>query len=432
MKAEVTELSETRRRLDVEIAAETVDETIDRLAKRYSKRAKVPGFRPGKVPVGIVRQRFLQDILHDVAHDLVPPAVDEALSEQALTPVETPDVHEISVDAGQPLTFHALFEVIPSITEFDYEALTLRRTPVEPDAAAAERALDELQRRAGRLEPVTDRGVADGDVTTLDLARRGLDAPDGAPETPPEDRHEGVTIELGRADNPPGFDTELMGLTVGESKSFELAYPDGHEQQALAGTRVAYDVELKAVQRRVLPDLDDAFAKSVGKFETLDALKTRIASDLEREARAESNREVRQDLMTQLASRVTVEVPEALVGREVGRRLEQIASRLAQQRVDPRTADIDWEALRDEQRAPALDTVRGSMALDEVIRREALAVGDDDVEQELTRYAEQLGQAPVAVRAQLEKEDGIARLTEGLRREKAIEFLLSKATIVTA
>lgn len=432
MKAELTELSETRRRLDVEIAAETVDESIERLAKRFSKRAKVPGFRPGKVPVGIVRQRFLQDILHDVAHDLVPPAVDEALREQAVSPVETPDVHEISVDAGQPLTFHALFEVMPSVADLDYDALTLRRTPVEPDAAAAERALEELRRRAGKLEPVTDRGLGDGDIATLDLARRGIDGPDGAPDTPPEDRHEGVTIELGGADNPPGFDAELMGLTVGESKSFELSYPDDHEQQALAGTRVAYDVELKAVHRRVLPDLDDAFAKSVGEFETLAALKTRIANDLEREAQIESDRGVRQDLMTQLASRVTVEVPEALVNREIGRRLEQIASRLAQQQIDPRTAGIDWEALQDEQRAPALDTVRGSMALDEVIRRESLEVGDEEVEQELARYAERLGQAQAAVRAQLEKEDGIARLTEGLRREKAIEHLLSKATIVTA
>ena len=134
----------------------------------------------------------------------------------------------------------------------------------------------------------------------------------------------------------------------------------------------------------------------------------------------------------QLAARVSVEVPATLVDREIERRLEQVATQLTRQRVDPRTAAIDWDALREEQRAPALEMVQGSMVLDEVARRESLTVSDDEVEQELTRYAKRLERTPAMVRAQLEKDDGIARLSEGLRREKAIDFLLSRATIVTA
>ena len=424
MKAAITELSETRRRLDVEIPAPDVDATIGRLAEQYRRRAKVPGFRPGKVPVHIVRQRFKDDILRDAAHDIVPRAVDDALREQAVTPIETPDVQEVSIDDGQPLTFHALFEIMPSIERVDYDALTLRRTLVAPDADATDRALEEFRRRASRLEA--------GDAVTLDLTRRGVRGPEDAANTPPEDRHENVSIELGAAVNPPGFDAELTGLQVGESKAFELSYPADHEQTELAGTQVAYEVVVRAIHRRLLPDLDDEFARSVGEFDTLEALKTRIASDLQRDAAAEANRGVRHDLMTQLAARVTVDVPVALVDREIERRLEQVATRLTRQRVDPRTAAIDWDALRDEQRAPALEMVQGSMVLDEVARRESLTVSDDDVEQELTRYAERLERTPAMVRAQLEKDGGIARLSEGLRREKAIDFLLSRATIVTA
>jgi trigger factor len=432
MKAAITELSETRRRLDVEILAPEVDATIGRLAAQFRRRAKVSGFRPGKVPVRIVRQHFKDDILREVAHELVPKAVDDALQEQALTPIETPDVREVSVDDGQPLTFHALFEVMPSIEALDYTALTLRRTPVTLDADGTDRAMEEVRRRASRLEPVADQRVEAGHTVTLDLTRRGVIGPQGASATLPEDRHKDVSIELGSAANPPGFDAELIGLQVGESKAFELSYPADHEQTELAGTKVAYEVVVKAIHRRLLPELDDEFARSVGKFDTLEALRTRIASDLQREAETEADRGVRQDLMSQLAARVTVEVPEGLVNREIGRRLEQIANRLAQQRVDPKKAKIDWDALRDEQRAPALEMVRGSMALDEVTRRESLTVGEEDVERELARYAEQLGRTPSAVRAQLEKEDGIAKLSEGLRREKAIDFLLSHATIVTA
>ena len=433
MKAAITELSEIRRRLDVELPAPEVDAAIGRLAEQYRRRVKVPGFRPGKVPVRIAWQRFKDDILRDAARDLVPGAIDEALREQAVTPVETPDVQEVSIDEGQPLTFHALFEVMPSIAELDYDALTVRRTPVTPDADATDRALEELRRRASRLEPVVDRSVEAGDAVTLDLTRRGVGSPEGASaRPPPEDRHENVSIEVGATTNPPGLDAELTGLQVGESKAFELSYPADHEHTELAGTQVAYDVVVKALHRRLLPDLDDEFARSVGKFDTLETLTTRVASDLQRDAAVETNRRVRQDLMTQLAGRVTVEVPEALVDREIGRRLEQVASRLAEQRVDPRTAGIDWEALRDEQRAPALEMVRASMMLDEVARRESLTVSDNDVEQELSRYAERLGRTLAAVRAQLEKDDGIAKLSEGLRRERAIDFLLSRATIVTA
>ena len=133
-----------------------------------------------------------------------------------------------------------------------------------------------------------------------------------------------------------------------------------------------------------------------------------------------------------MTSRVTVEIPEALVKREVTRRLEQVAQQLAQQRVDPRTANVDWEALSEEQRAPALDTVRGSLTLDAIAQRETLTVTDEDIEQEVTRHAERLGQTPAALRAQLDKDNGLAALTEGLRREKTVDLLLSRATIVTA
>ena len=430
MKAAITGLSETRKRLDVEIPAEQVDESLDRLAQRYGRKAKVSGFRPGKAPLRIIRQRFKQDLLHDVAHDLVPPAVDEALRNEQLTPIETPDVRDVSVDEGQPLRFHALFEVLPSIDDLDYDALTLRRTLVVPDAGATDTALDELRRRASTLEPVTGRPVEAADVVTVDMTRREVGGSDHDAPASPEDRRDGVTVELGSATNPPGFDDEMIALAVGQSKQFELSSPAGHDQSAPAAAAVAYDVTVRGIHRRVLPDLDETFAQTVGDFETLEALRERITADLRREAEAEADRSARHDLMTQLASRVTVEVPEALVNREVGRRLDQIANRLAQQRVDPRTANVDWETLGRDQRTAAIDAVRGSLLLDEIARRETIAVSDEDVDQEIARFAERLGKTPAATRAQLEKDDGIAALAEGMRREKTVEFLLSRATIV--
>ena len=429
MKSAITELSGTRRRLDVEIPAADVDAAIDRLARRQRGRARVAGFRPGKVPMHIVRQRFKEDILHDAASDLVPAAVEAALQEHGMSTVDTPDVREISIDEGEPLTFHALFEVMPAISGLDYDALTLRRRPVTPDAEAEERALEQLRLRASRAVPVTDRPLETGDIATLDLTRRVEDGDGGGDrfDEPPQR----ATFELGSDGAPPGFDDELAGLSVGDSKTFELTYPEGSAPAELAGRRVTHEVTVREHHRRELPDVDDAFAKSVGGFESVEALKSRIAGDLRREAEIETRRGVRRDLLRQLASRLTAEVPEALVEREIARRLEQVAAAMAQQGIDPRTANVDWNALREEQRAPALEAVRASLVLDEVARREDVSVSDDDVEQEVARHAERLGQTPDAVRARLDR-DGGDRLAENLRREKAIDLLLSRATIVTA
>ena len=430
MKSGITELSGTRRRLDVEIPAADVDAAIDRLARRHRGRARVPGFRPGKVPMHIVRQRFKEDILHDAANDLVPAAVEAALEEHAVTTVDTPDVREISIDEGEPLTFHALFEVMPSITGLDYDALTLRRRPVTPDEGAEERALEQLRLRASRVVPVTDRPLEAGDIAILDLTR-SADAGDGESGgfREPQQR---ATVELGVEGNPPGFDDEIAGLAVGDSKTFELTYPGGSAPAELAGRRVTHEVTVREHHRRELPDLDDAFAKSVGGFESLEKLKARIADDLGREAEIETRRGVRRDLLRQLAGRLTTEVPDALVEREIARRLEQVAAAMAQQGMDPRSANVDWNALQEEQREPSLEAVRASLVLDEVARREDVSVSDEDVEQEVARHAERLGQTPAAVRARLERDEGIARLSESLRREKAIDLLLSRATIVTA
>ena len=429
MKAGITELSETRRRLDVEVPATEVDAAIDRLTRRHRGRARLPGFRPGKAPMHIVKQRFREDILHDAASDLVPAALETALQDSGLSTIDTPDVREVSIDEGQPLTFHALFDVMPPIRDLDYDALTLRRRPVTPDAGAEERALEQLRLRASRVVPVTDRPLETGDIATLDLARTPAGEEGPPPGREPPQR---ATVELGAEGNPPGFDAELVGLSVGDSKTFELAYPEDCLPAELAGKRVTHAVTVREHHRRELPDVDDAFAKSVGDFDSLEALKSRIADDLRREAEIETRRGVRRDLLQQLASRLTAEVPDALVDREIARRLEQVAASMARQGMDPRTARVDWEALREEQRAPALEAVRASLVLDEVVRREDLSVGDEDVEQEVARHAERLGQTPAAVRARLESDDGIARLTETMRREKAIDLLMSRATIVTA
>src|SRR5207247_1972103 len=227
---------------------------------------------------------------------------------------DTPDIENVTVEEGQALTFTASFDTVPGFDVGDYTTLSLNRPSNRVDDEAVDQALQRLRERAARFEPVEGRGVVDGDIVAVDLERT-----DAAGKV---DKHTDVAVELGASANPPGFDAQLLGLDTGGTKSFTIQYPADHPIGELANSEVSYTVTVKAIKRRVLPELDDEFAKDLGEFDTLDALRSRVRQDLEHEAGHAAERAVRADLMKQLAARVTFEVPESLIERELDRRLE--------------------------------------------------------------------------------------------------------------
>ena len=429
MKTEFADLSETKKSVAVEVPSDIVDAQIDRVARSYSRQARIPGFRQGKVPPTLIKKRFREQILHDVAHELIPRVLDEALRERGLEPVDTPDVKDITLDEGQALTFTATFETLPPIDPGPLNTITLRRPAVTLEENAVDQTLTQLQSRAARYEPVEGRGIQDGDTATLDVERIAPNAPDApnAPSAP--ERHHDVVVEIGGKANPPGFDENLLGLEAGAQKSFTIHYPDDYAVKEMAGTSVEYSVTVKDVRKRVLPELDDEFAKDVGEFESLHALRERVQQDLQREAEAEADRTLRGDLLKELAARITVDIPDSLVERELDRRTEEFARRLMDQNIDPRRANIDWDQFRDSQRDASRESVKSALVLDEISRRENVTVSDEDIEKDVAQYAERSGLAPAAVRARLEKEGALSRLAAGLRREKTMDYVLSQAHV---
>ncbi|MCX6546228.1 MAG: trigger factor [Acidobacteria bacterium] len=428
MKTEFVEVTQTLKRLAIELPSDVVDAEIARVTAALGRRAKIPGFRPGKVPTSIVWQRFKDDILREVAHELVPGAIDQALRERDLEPVAVPEVTDVVVNAGQPLSFTATFETVPSFDPGEYRGIGLRKKAAVVEEGAIDEALERLRQRAARFEPIEGRALALHDWASVDLARQ---VPAGASGKPGREKHDNVTIEIGAPANPPGFDDELTGLEVGAQKTFVIHFPADHAAKELAGTEVEYTVALKSIKERVVPALDDDFAKDLGSFETLADLRERVRHDLQHEADHDSDREVRSDLLGDLAKRVPFDVPVALVDQELDRRLEEFVRRLVDQKIDPNKTGIDWQEFRNGQRESAIDAVKATIALDEVARRETVAVSDEDLDQEVQRYADSSGRSAAAVRAHLEKDGGLGRLRGGLRREKTVEFLLANASITT-
>jgi trigger factor len=421
MKTEFTDVSETKKTLTIEISSEIVDAEINKVAKGYSKQAKIPGFRPGKVPATIVKQRFKDQILHDVMHGLIPRAVEEALQERGIEPVDTPNIKDVVLEEGQPLKFTAAVETVPAFDPGDLGTLSATRPSSTVTDEAVDQMLQRLRERAAKFEPVEGRAVADGDTAVLDIDRKDADQE--------SDRHENVSVEIGGPTNPPGFDANLVGLAAGDEKTFTIHFPADYAVTEMADTDVTYTVKVKDIRRKVLPELDDEFAKDLGAFDSLTALRGKVRADLEEDARESATRQVRSSILKQLSERVTFDLPSSLVEREIDRRLEEFARQLMQQNVDPRQAGIDWAQFREAQREPARASVASALALDEIARRENITVAAEDVDKEIERFAIRAGRTPAALRAQLEKEGGVARLYAGLRREKAVDLALTRATI---
>jgi trigger factor len=421
MKTELVDVSQTRKTVTIEIPSDVVDAEVSRVVKGYARQARIPGFRPGKVPASLVKQRFREQIYHDVMHDLIPRAVEEALQERGIEPVDTPDIKDVTIEEGRPLTFTAAVETIPPFDPGDLSTIALTRSNVAIDDAAVERSLTQLRERAAKYETVEGRPVTSDDTVLLQLDRKGP-----GDET---DHHDDVTIQLGAPGNPPGFDEQLVGMSTGEEKTFTIRFPETYPAEEYRNADVTYTARLKDVRRRVLPELDDEFAKDVGDFESLAALRERIRTDMQAEADASARRQLRNDLFRELARRVTFEPPASLVEREMDRRIEEFAHQLTHQGLDPRQAGLDWARFRESQRESARESVASSLVLAELARRENITVTAEEVDKEIERFAEQAGRTPAALRAQLDKEGGISRLYGGLRREKAVDLALARVRI---
>jgi trigger factor len=383
----------------------------------------------------VVRQRFKDQILYDVAQGLIPRVVGDALRERGLDPVAAPDIRDVVLEEGKPLTFVADFETLPPIDPGDYTGISLRRPPAVLDVGAVDRALEHLQERAARWLPIEDRPALLGDSLLMDLTRtrRTRLVTLSAGETPLSDDEKpesmpNVSIELGSKANPPRFDDHLVGTVAGDERRFTVTYPDDYQVQELAGAVVDYEVTVKGIRKKELPALDDDFAKEISDTDTFEDLRTRIKDDLQAEKQREADHQVRHDLLKELSSRLH-QAPEVMVEHEIDRRLEEFARRLIEQGVDPSKADINWQDFRDRQKEPAAETVRSTLVLDEISRREEIAVTDEDVDAEIARYAERTGHTTAAVRAQLEKDEAVARIRAGIGREKTMTWLLDKASI---
>ena len=421
-KVDVETLDSLRRRLAVEVPAETVSAEIHKAFTELGRAAKVPGFRPGRVPRPVLERMFGDRIRAEVFGRLIHASYTEALEEQQIAAVGQPEIVTEQTEAGAALRYHATVEVKPDVTVEGYTGLSVDRPllPVTDEDVTA--ALGRLQQSLAQLRPVTDRShIERGDVVSLDYEAHI----DGRLMSRGENRD----VELGANRFPPGFDDRLVGAPVGGKLDFDITYPPEHPAPEWAGKDMHFHVEVRSISVKEVPPLDDDFAKDHGECSTLEELRQRLRRQLEADAAQRADEAVRRNVVVELAKRHDVPVPQAMAQRRTEALVEEVLHDWQRQRGRLKDDSQARAHLRKELEPRAHEQVKTVLLLDAVARQEAISVSDEEVEADVSALAQAAGSAAERVRALYRQPEARGQLRAQMLQSRAVDLLVSRAEI---
>jgi trigger factor len=421
LKVDYIEETSVRKALAFELDKETVQAEIDRRAKDLAKKARLPGFRPGKTPPNVVKQRFKSEIYSEAAEALVNKVVFQELEGRGLKPLAPPQVDDLQMEEGEPMTFRAVFEILPLVDAPEWKGLRVSGPGAKVSDEDIEKQIDQLREQAARFDPVEDRPSKKGDHVVVDLVWEPRDGGKGG-------RDENALIEVGHEGNHADMNKALEGMSIDETKDIDVTWgPDA--APAVAGKKIRYTATLKGIKDKIVPAADDEFAKDLGEFDSLAELQDKVRKQLEEGEERRVERDTRAALIDALAAKASFEVPDVLIEHHMTQRTEGLARGLAQQGLDPRKVGVDWREYRESQRDNALKEAKADVLLGEIARREDVKVLDAEVQAEVARLAEGMGKSPEALRLQLQKDGDLGGISSRIREEKILDLLKANATI---
>jgi trigger factor len=421
MKVQVEELSPIEKKLSIEVDSARVAEELTRAYAAVGRQVKLPGFRQGKVPRRILEQRFREQVEDDVIQRVVQSAYLEAVREHKVEVVSQPQVTNSGLKPGAPFSFEARVEVKPKLEPKEYRELPLKKTEAAVEDAQVTEQLEKMRQSASRMEPITDRDVAaSGDFATIDY-----DATiDGKAFV--GSKAEDVVVEIAPGELVESNIAALEGVKVGDTKEIDYAFPPDYRVEEVKGKTAHFKLQLKGLKRKIVPELNEDFAKEVGS-QTVDELRGKVKADLERAQKNKAQQEERDALYKALIERNPFEVPKAMVERAIDSMLEGAMRQMARSGLDVRNMGLDFMRLREEMRERAVQEVKGTLLLEAIAEKEGIQAGEEDVEKKIEELATEAGQPVATVRKYFKSPDDRLGLSLRLREEKTIEFLKAQA-----
>jgi len=408
--------------VEVEVPAERLTAAVGEATRALSKRTRVPGFRPGKAPRGVLEAVLGPGaVLEEAVDRLLNTAYREALIEKEILPLTNADVEVVQAEEGKPLIFKATVPIRPDVELGDYRNFNFKPDIEATDDARVDKVVEELRDQNATLAPVEDRGAAKGDYAVIKYegTRDGVAFEGGSAERMP--------LIIGEDRLIPGFEDELVGLKVGDTKGFEITFPADYGEESLAGQEAHFEVELRELREKVLPDVDDDFARSMGDFADLASLRTEVRKRLERNALDKARHQFSDRIIEYAVANSTIELPDILVDQEVEVMHDEFRGALARQGISEeayeKVSGKSHEALHTDFRPDAEKRVRVLLVLSKIAEVEGLTISDADVEAEIGRARERYAGDPKLIKY-FDSERGRNYIRSTLRRSRVVEQLV--------
>ena len=415
LEVRVTEGERCRRTLEVSAPAEFVDRERVAATHKYAARMKMKGFRKGRVPPSVIDKRFGRAIEEEAVERAVRKACDEAISGRELRPVDNVDVTEVRYRPGEPLTFKAVFDVWPEVPTGRLGGFRVERPRVEVPEGAVDRIIERLRGEQAVWETAENGRPEAGNAVTVVMTRLDGDESDG-------DASRKYDLILGEGQALPDIEDAIRTLTIDEAGDFDVTFPEDFPDESRRGTRHRVRIELLSRTVPRLPEVDDAFARSVGNFQDLDELRSRVGEDLEREARSQAEAEVDKRLMRMVVEANHFEVPASMV--------ERYTDAVLGEAEDVEPAQLD--ELREELRPASEFAVRRDLLASRITEEHGLLASPDEVGAQLEAVARERGEPVGRVRARLRKSGALDTLERRLTDAKLFRFLREQSEITDA
>ena len=407
MSAKFEKLEGNQGVLTVEVDAETVSTSLDSAFKKVVKQINVPGFRKGKMPRPLFEKRFgIESLYQDAIDIMLPEAYTSAVEEAGIEPVDRPEIDVEQIEKGKAFIFTAKVTLKPEVKLGEYKGLEVEAFDTNVTDEDVENEIKALQEKQAELVVKEEGKAENGDTVIMDFEGFVND------EAFEGGKAENYSLELGSGQFIPGFEEELVGLATGDSKDVNVTFPEEYHAAELAGKPAVFKVTVHEIKGKVLPELDDEFAKDVDdEVETLDALKEKIKSRLEHDKKHEEEHYLQNTVVEKATANAEVDIPAVLIDNEVDRMLQEFEQRLQMQGMNLELyfqfSGQNEEALRGQMKDEAEQRVRGNLTLEAIVKAENIEVTDEEVNAELQKMADTYNMTVENIQAALGNLEGL-------------------------
>jgi trigger factor len=425
MLVNVENLTPVKKKISFEIPSERVSKEIEKVYEEIKKTVSIKGFRKGKVPRAIIEKHYSEKMEADALKNLINDTYFKALIDKKILPVSQPEFETDPLKPGESFKYEVTFETAPEIDLKEYRGLQLEKRKLVADEKVVDARITELQEGMAQLKSLEDpRPAKDGDFVSIDF--KGF--LDGVPFERGEAQD--YLLQLGSNSFIPGFEDQVVGMSPGDAREVKVTFPAEYGNVELAGKDATFDVKLKEIKAKELPPLDDDFAKQFGSFESIGELRARISEVYEKEEAQKIDNELRDSLVKTLIEKHEFEVPEAMVEKQLNVLLENMKNNLAGQNMSFEQLGTSEEKIREQSRSVAVNQVKGSLLLAAIAEKENIAVEDVEIEDKIRDIAAQANKDFEVVFG-IYQSNPYAKdtLVMQLREDKAIDFLLSQASV---